>query len=131
MLDREATARLLQNQGVTLPAGDLAAVCREAKGYPLALELLAMPDRSRRDGTPDMEFAVVPLPSLEPCCTACHRTIAGIRLHTLQAIARYRLNQPNWKADLSAALDAAREYGFVRTVSQFGTAVLPLFESCG
>ena len=41
MLDREAAARLLQSHGVSLAQADLSAVCQEAKGYPLALELLA------------------------------------------------------------------------------------------
>lgn len=70
------------------------------------------------------------LAPLEPYCDACRRIIDGIQLHTLQAIARHRLNEPEWKDNLSAALDAAREYGFVRTIGQFGATVLPLLENC-
>ena len=79
----------------------------------------------------DPESALFTLAPLEPYCTACRRYIHGIQLRTLRAIARHRLNEPGWKEDLAAALDTAREYGFVRTVGQFGAAVLPLLEHCG
>lgn len=79
----------------------------------------------------DYQAVLVTLAPLEPYCDACRRIIDGIQLHTLRAIALYRLNESGWKNDLSAALDASREYGFVRTIGQFGAAVLPLLESCG
>lgn len=78
----------------------------------------------------DYQAVLVTLAPLEPYCVACRRIIDGIQLHTLQAIARHRLNEPEWKDNLSAALDASREYGFVRTIGQFGAAVLPLLENC-
>ena len=42
LLDRGAAARLLQSHGITLAQAELAAVCQETQGYPLALELLAL-----------------------------------------------------------------------------------------
>ena len=70
----------------------------------------------------------VTLAPLEPYCQLCRRHIDGISLNLLRAVAEYRQNSPDWKPRLAAALDAAREFGFVRTVSQYGGAVLPLLE---
>ena len=76
----------------------------------------------------DPQGAQVTLAPLEPYCQLCRRHIDGISLNLLRAVAEYRQNSPDWKPRLAAALDAAREFGFVRTVSQYGGAVLPLLE---
>ena len=67
---------------------------------------------------------------LEPFCTACARHIDGIHLNVLRAIALRRKKDAAWRESLCAALDAAREYRFIRTISVYGCAVLPLLEDC-
>lgn len=61
-------------------------------------------------------------------CEVCQRYIDGIHLHVLMAIAQFRLRDEGWREALDAALETAERYGFVRTVSQYGAAVLPLLE---
>ena len=50
-------------------------------------------------------------------------------MNVLTAIALYRKKDERWRERLTAALDAAAEYRFIRTVSVYGTAVLPLLEA--
>ena len=75
------------------------------------------------------EAALVTLAPLEPFYTACQRHIDRIQLRVLQAIALYRLKHTDWRQKLTDALDGAAEYRYIRTISVFGTAVLPLLEA--
>ena len=77
-------------------------------------------------GRPDA--ALMTLSPLEPYCKNCARHIDGIHLNVLFAIALYRQRDEGWKDRLSAALDGAEEYRFIRTVGVYGNAVLPLLE---
>ena len=79
------------------------------------------------DGRPDA--AQLTLAPLEPYVQNCARIIDGIHLNVLTAIALYRKKDERWCERLTAALDAAAEYRFIRTVSVYGTAVLPLLEA--
>mgnify|MGYP000400485000 CR=1 FL=1 len=56
------------------------------------------------------------------------RHIDGIHLNILAAIALYRSRDEAWRQRLIGALNAAAEYHFIRTVSVYGAAVLPLLE---
>ena len=78
------------------------------------------------DGRPDA--AQLTLAPLEPYVQNCARIIDGIHLNVLTAIALHRKRDEGWRERLTAALDAAAEYRFIRTVSVYGTAVLPLLE---
>ena len=75
-------------------------------------------------GKPDA--ALMTLAPLEPYCTACKRHIDGIHRNLLCAIALYRKRSSGWREPLSAALREAEAYRFIRTVSGYGAAVLPL-----
>ncbi len=79
------------------------------------------------DGRPDA--AQLTLAPLEPYVQNCARIIDGIHLNVLTAIALHRKRDEGWRERLTAALDAAAEYRFIRTVSVYGTAVLPLLEA--
>ena len=79
------------------------------------------------DGRPDA--ALLTLAPLEPYIQNCARIIDGIHLNVLTAIALHRKKDERWRERLTAALDAAAEYHFIRTVSVYGTAVLPLLEA--
>ena len=79
------------------------------------------------DGRPDtVQLTLAPL---EPYVQDCARLIDGIHLNVLTAIALYRKKDERWRKRLTVALDAAAEYRFIRTVSVYGTAVLPLLEA--
>ena len=79
------------------------------------------------NGRPDAaQLTLVPL---EPYIQNCARIIDGIHLNVLMAIALHRKRDEGWCGRLTAALDAAAEYRFIRTVSVYGTAVLPLLEA--
>ena len=69
------------------------------------------------------------LAPLEPYVQNCARIIDGIHLNVLTAIALYRKKDEGWRERLTVALDAAAEYRFIRTISVYGTAVLPLLEA--
>ena len=79
------------------------------------------------DGRPDT--AQLTLSPLEPYIQNCARNIDGIHLNVLTAIALHRKKDERWRERLKAALDGAAEYRFIRTVSVYGTAVLPLLEA--
>ena len=79
------------------------------------------------DGRPDA--ALLTLAPLEPYIQNCARIIDGIHLNVLTAIALHRKKDERWRERLTAALDVAAEYRFIRTVSVYGTAVLPLLEA--
>lgn len=78
----------------------------------------------------DPNAALLTLSPLETYFTTCMRHIDTIHLRLLTAIARYRQKNPQWKKHLSAGLDIAFEFRFIRPVSLYGTAVLPLLEEC-
>ena len=79
------------------------------------------------DGKPDA--ALLTLSPLEAYIQNCVRIIDGIHLNILTALALYRKRDERWRERLTAALDAAAEYRFIRTVSVYGAAVLPLLEA--
>ncbi|MEE0096415.1 MAG: LuxR C-terminal-related transcriptional regulator, partial [Oscillospiraceae bacterium] len=78
----------------------------------------------------DPNAALLTLSPLETYFTTCNRHIDTIHLQLLTALARYRQKNPQWKKHLSAGLDIAFEFHFIRPVSLYGTAVLPLLEEC-
>ena len=75
------------------------------------------------------DAALLTLSPMEPYIQNCARIIDGIHLNVLTAIALHRKKDERWRERLTAALDAAAEYRFIRTVSVYGTAVLPLLEA--
>ena len=79
------------------------------------------------DGRPDA--ALLTLAPLEPHIKNCARIIDGSHLNVLTAIVLRRKKDERWRERLTAALDAATEYRVIRTVSVYGTAVLPLLEA--
>ena len=70
------------------------------------------------------------LSSLELYCRTCRRHLDSIRLLIIRAIACWREKDKTWKTYLDEALDIAEEYQFIRPVSGYGAAVLPLLEEC-
>ncbi len=78
-------------------------------------------------GRPDA--ALLTLAPLRTYCRVCLRHIDGIHLAVLSVIALYRQEDAAWQEQLTAALDAAREFSFVRPISVYGNAVLPLLEA--
>ena len=76
----------------------------------------------------DNDTALLTLAPLERYCAVCQHHIDGIHLHLLTAMARFRRQEDTWQAPLDAALETAAHYGFVRTVGQYGAAILPLLE---
>lgn len=72
--------------------------------------------------------ALLTLSPLEPYFHTCSRYIDSIHLHAVCAIARFRLKENRWQEHLEKALMTASEFGFIRTISQFGAAILPLLE---
>ena len=78
------------------------------------------------DGKPDA--ALMTLAPLETYFQTCARYIDSIHLNILTAIILFREKDESWKERLTRALDTAAEYRFIRTVSVYGAAVLPLLE---
>ena len=70
------------------------------------------------------------LSSLELYCRTCRRHLDSIHLLIIRAIACWREKDKTWKTYLDEALDIAEEYQFIRPVSGYGAAVLPLLEEC-
>ena len=77
-------------------------------------------------GRPDAALMV--LSPLEPYIRNCARQIDSIHLNVLTAIALHRKKSDAWRERLTQALDTAAEYHFIRTISVYGCAVLPLLE---
>lgn len=73
------------------------------------------------------QTALMTLAPLKRYCETCERHIDSIHLNLLEAIAKYRRNQP-WKENLHEALAEAEQFNFVRTIAEYGIAVLPLLE---
>lgn len=78
----------------------------------------------------DERGAMLTLSPLGPYCEKCSRHIDTIHLRTLTAIAKYRQKDATWKSDMEIAVNIGSEYGFVRTISAYGAAVLPLLGEC-
>ena len=78
------------------------------------------------DGRPDA--ALMTLSPMENYCKLCARYMDGIQLNTLCAIALYRKRDEGWRQRMVDALTTAQEYSFIRTISVYGGAVLPLLE---
>ena len=74
------------------------------------------------------DAALLTLAPMEPYCRSCARHIDGIHLAVLRAITLRREKDDTWAAQLTAALETAAEYGFIRTISVYGAAILPLLE---
>ncbi len=75
--------------------------------------------------------ALLTLSPLEKYCDKCRRHIDRINVKILCAVAKSRLKDGTWAAELCEALDESRKYKFVMTVAEYGAAVLPLLEKCG
>ena len=78
------------------------------------------------DGRPDA--ARLTLAPLEAYVKNCARYIDSVHLHVLTAIALYRQKDDAWRGRLTQALETAAAYPLIRTISVYGTAVLPLLE---
>ncbi len=78
------------------------------------------------DGRPDAALLTI-LP-LQPFAETCGRHIGCIHLHAVSAIALYRKKDGAWREHLETALKTAEEYRFIRTLSVYGAALLPLLE---
>lgn len=72
------------------------------------------------------DAALLTLVALEPYIRNCKRHIDSIHLHILMAIAFYQRKDASWKQHLEEAMEIAQNYRFIRTISVYGTAVLPL-----
>ncbi len=76
------------------------------------------------DGNP--EAALLTLAPLGPYCESCSRYIDGIHVKVLTALALYRMRREGWQEELTKAMTTAAEFGFIRTLSVYGAAILPL-----
>ena len=74
------------------------------------------------------QAALLTLAPLEPFCEICRRHIDLVYLGILRAIALYRRKDESWRESLTAALETAAGFNFIRPVSMYGGAVLPLLE---
>ena len=68
------------------------------------------------------------LAPLEGYCRTCQRHIDGISADLLRAMALYRKKAEGWQPLLDRALEEAASFAFLRPVSVFGGAILPLLE---
>jgi len=75
--------------------------------------------------------ALLILAPLRPYFKAAHRVMDGIYLDLLTAICQFRAGDGDWQTSLCAALDTCWDYRFIRPVSQYGAAILPLLEKGG
>ena len=76
------------------------------------------------------EATLLTLAPLIPYCQACRRYLDGIHLGILSAIARFRLGEDQWRQDWTKSLETAESFRFLRPISQYGAAALPLLEAC-
>ncbi|WP_322198810.1 LuxR C-terminal-related transcriptional regulator [Acutalibacter intestini] len=72
--------------------------------------------------------ALALLEKLNEYAGRCHRTYIRMEAGVLGAIVRQRLGT-EWEPMLTAALDEAESYRFVRFISELGAAVLPLMKA--
>ena len=75
--------------------------------------------------------ALLILAPLRPYFKTCRRVMDSISLDLLTAICYYRSEDEDWRTPLHSALDTCRDYRFIRPVSQYGAAILPLLEKGG
>lgn len=76
------------------------------------------------------EEAILILAPLISYCEYCARIMDSIYIHVLMSICYYRLEKEEWRSELETAIDSCCEYSFIRPVSQFGVAILPLLNDC-
>ena len=74
--------------------------------------------------------ALITLAPMVPYCKTCSRHIDGIHVNVLTAIAKYRSGASDWQDNMNRALDEASRFGFVRTIGEYGAAVLNLLGLC-
>ena len=74
------------------------------------------------------EAALFTLAPLESYCESCARYIDGLTLAIIRAVALYRRRDESWRHELDRALDTAQQFQYIRPVSVFGAAILPLLE---
>ncbi len=74
--------------------------------------------------------ALALLEKLSEYAERCYRTYIRMETGVLGAIVRQRLGT-EWEAMLTAALDEAESYQFVRLISELGPAILPLLKAHG
>ena len=72
------------------------------------------------------EAALLTLAPLGPYCENCCRYIDGIHVDALTALALYRMRREGWQEKLTRAMTTAAEFGFIRSLSVYGAAILPL-----
>lgn len=72
--------------------------------------------------------AQITLAALESFFTDADRRIDSIHIYFLKAIAFYRQNDPAWKESFCYAFELAESLGYVRAISRYGKAILPLLE---
>lgn len=76
--------------------------------------------------TGQLEKAMSLIERLELYFEAHRRTYNKIENGLLRAIVQYRMKLGDWQESLRDALQTAQEYGFIRVVAEYGTAILPL-----
>lgn len=76
----------------------------------------------------DPDAALLDVSPLEPYCEKCQRHIDRIHLKTISAIAKFKKGTDNREDNLKTAVSIASEYGFARTISTYGAAVLALLD---
>ena len=74
--------------------------------------------------------ALITLAPMVPYCKTCSRHIDGIHVNVLTAIAKYRSGVSDWRDNMNQALDTALSFGFIRTIGEYGAAVLNLLGLC-
>ena len=76
------------------------------------------------------EAALMTLAPLEEYCTVCRRHLDGLYRNVLVAIACYRKGDEAWRGYFDSALSATAEFHFIRPISMYAGAVLPLLDAC-
>ena len=72
------------------------------------------------------QAALLTLAPLGPYCESCCRYIDGIHVDVLTALALYRMRREGWQEKLTRAMTTAAEFDFIRSLSVYGAAILPL-----
>ena len=74
------------------------------------------------------DAALLTLAPFEEYVRNCAKHIDSIHLNVLTAIALHRKKETSWQERLDMALDTAEKYKFIRCISVYGSAVLPLLK---
>lgn len=74
------------------------------------------------------DAALLTLAPFEEYVRNCAKHIDSIHLNVLTAIALHRKKETSWQERLDMALDTAEKYKFIRCISVYGGAVLPLLK---